>query len=145
MARAACERTARDDGELVNWRRFPFASYVLNGEKRYSVCAGERHTAGDSAVTEFRNGERWKTLHPSPASSTPYATKETPVHTFARGARTTATPLDMPPVVPWWPCRSPHSEFDTYAVHGYPGIYFRDGRRYRDFSRGASRELQGVD
>lgn len=52
---------------------------------------------------------------------------------YARGARASdASPLDMPQTAPWWPCRPPQSELQAFAVHGFPGLWFRDGRPYRD-------------
>jgi hypothetical protein len=50
---------------------------------------------------------------------------------YAKGERATDTsPLSMPPTRPWWPCRAAGSRLETYAVHGYDGLYFTNGRRY---------------
>lgn len=55
---------------------------------------------------------------------------------YARGARASdVSPLDLErlvPRTPWWPCRPPHSGVETFAVHGFPGYWLRDGRPYRD-------------
>ncbi|MBD2893553.1 hypothetical protein amrb99_24750 [Actinomadura sp. RB99] len=33
-------------------------------------------------------------------------------------------------MTPWWPCRVSGSKADTYAIKGYSGLFFADGRRY---------------